>query len=151
MIGPASIEGFCWRAGAEKPSYADVSSLADAAADLPVTSPLTESIMDIVNAADDWLEAARKTVAKRNSGQKLGKCLQWMLASLDRALEQFTLRLQVPTASLLFNSDTCHIPSWSASQETSVKCMSPLLWAAAYSRAFRMAEGRPIYTSLHRM
>ena len=82
-------------AGAEKPQYADVSALADAAADLPVTSPLTEGIMDIVNAADDWLELARKTVAKRNSGQKLGKCLQWMLCSLDRALEQFTLRLQV--------------------------------------------------------
>ena len=82
-------------AGAEKPLYADVSALADAAADLPVTSPLTEGIMDIVNAADDWLELARKTVAKRNSGQKLGKCLQWMLCSLDRALEQFTLRLQV--------------------------------------------------------
>ena len=82
-------------AGAEKPMYADVSALADAAADLPVTSPLTEGIMDIVNAADDWLELARKTVAKRNSGQKLGKCLQWMLSSLDRALEQFTLRLQV--------------------------------------------------------
>ena len=97
----AVTEGSCWNAGAEKPSYADVSLLADAAADLPVTSPLTESIMDIVNAADDWLEAARKTVAKRNSGQKLGKCLQWMLASLDRALEQFTLRLQVTTTSLL--------------------------------------------------
>ena len=82
-------------AGSEKPMYADVSALADAAADLPVTSPLTEGIMDIVNAADDWLELARKTVAKRNSGQKLGKCLQWMLSSLDRALEQFTLRLQV--------------------------------------------------------
>lgn len=82
-------------AGVEKPLYADVSALADAAADLPITSPLTEGIMDIVNAADDWLELARKTVAKRNSGQKLGKCLQWMLCSLDRALEQFTLRLQV--------------------------------------------------------
>ncbi len=55
--------------------------------------------MDIVNAADDWLELARKTVAKRNSGQKLGKCLQWMLSSLDRALEQFTLRLQVRARS----------------------------------------------------
>ena len=82
-------------AGVEKPLYTDVSALADAAADLPITSPLTEGIMDIVNAADDWLELARKTVAKRNSGQKLGKCLQWMLCSLDRALEQFTLRLQV--------------------------------------------------------
>ena len=92
-----------------------MSSLADAAADLPVTSPLTESIMDIVNAADDWLEAARKTVAKRNSGQKLGKCLQWMLASLDRALEQFTLRLQVPVTSLFpFSQGTWHIASWSS-------------------------------------
>ena len=106
----AITEGPRWRAGAEKPSYADVSLLADAAADLPVTSPLTESIMDIVNAAEDWLEAARKTVAKRNSGQKLGKCLQWMLASLDRALEQFTLRLQVPASSLLpLNQDTYHL------------------------------------------
>ncbi len=76
-----------------------MSALADAAADLPVTSPLTEGIMDIVNAADDWLELARKTVAKRNSGQKLGKCLHWMLSSLDRALEQFTLRLQVRARS----------------------------------------------------
>ena len=115
---PAATEEFRWRAGAEKPSYADVSSLADAAADLPVTSPLTESIMDIVNAADDWLEAARKTVAKRNSGQKLGKCLQWMLASLDRALEQFTLRLQVHATSLLFfDHDTCYFAHWSGEAE----------------------------------
>ena len=82
-------------AGGEKPAYADVSALADAAAELLIVSPLTEGVLDMVNAADDWLELARKTVAKRNSGQKLGKCLGWMLSSLDRALEQFTLRLQV--------------------------------------------------------
>ena len=83
------------RADSEKPSYAELSALADAAAELPITSPLTEGVLDVVAAADDWLEAARKTVAKRNSGQKLGRCLGWMLASLERALEQFTLRLQV--------------------------------------------------------
>ena len=95
-------------AGAEKPLYADVSALADAAADLPITSPLTEGILDIVNAADDWLELVRKTVAKRNSGQKLGKCLQWMLSSLDRALEQFTLRLQVRAGLLSPDSPYIH-------------------------------------------
>ena len=77
-----------------------MSALADAAAELLIVSPLTEGVLDMVNAADDWLELARKTVAKRNSGQKLGKCLGWMLSSLDRALEQFTLRLQVRPCSL---------------------------------------------------
>ena len=138
----ADTEGFRWLAGAEKPSYADVSSLADAAAELPVTSPLTEGIMDIVNAADDWLEAARKTVAKRNSGQKLGKCLQWMLASLDRALEQFTLRLQVPRDVPSFlDQDICHRVEWpSEPMETCMNCILVPLLACAYCRACRMGR-----------
>ena len=34
-------------------------------------------------------------MAKRNSGQKLGRCLGWLLSSLDRALDQLTMRLEV--------------------------------------------------------
>lgn len=33
-------------------------------------------------------EKARRALAKRNSGQKLSRCLAWLLSSLDRALEQ---------------------------------------------------------------
>jgi hypothetical protein len=51
-------------------------------------------------AAEAWGERARRAMAKRNSGQKLGRCLGWLLASLERALEQLTARLEVCACSL---------------------------------------------------
>ena len=39
-------------------------------------------------AGEAWQEKARRALAKRNSGQKLSRCLAWLLASLDAALEQ---------------------------------------------------------------
>jgi hypothetical protein len=41
-----------------------------------------------VAAGEAWQEKARRALAKRNSGQKLSRCLAWLLASLDAALEQ---------------------------------------------------------------
>jgi phage shock protein A len=72
-----------------------MAALADAAAQLPIASRLTERVDEAVAAAEAWQERARRLLAKRNSGQKLSKCLHWVQSSLDRALEQLTMRLEV--------------------------------------------------------
>lgn len=81
--------------GASKPSIAEIAALADAVAGLPISSPLAERVEEAVAAAEAWQERARRLLAKRNSGQKLSKCLHWVQSSLDRALEQLKLRLEV--------------------------------------------------------
>ncbi|CAL8461880.1 g1411 [Coccomyxa elongata] len=81
------------RPGAEKPSYADMAALADGAAEVPIVSPLSGAVLDAVAAAEGWQERARRAMAKRNSGQKLSKCLTWLASSIERALEQLTMRV----------------------------------------------------------
>jgi hypothetical protein len=82
-------------AGGSKPAFAEMAALADAAADLPISSPLTERVGAAVAEAEAWQERARRLLAKRNSGQRLSKCLAWVQSSLDRALDQLTMRLEV--------------------------------------------------------
>lgn len=83
------------QAGGEKPSYAELAALADGAAELPIVSPMSGAVLESVAAAEAWQERARRAMAKRNSGQKLSKCLGWLASSIDRALEQLTMRVAV--------------------------------------------------------
>lgn len=100
----------CPRAGAEKPSYADMAALADGAAEVPIVSPLSGAVLDAVAAAEGWQERARRAMAKRNSGQKLSKCLTWLASSIERALEQLTMRVAVrPDAIFLLTYLVIHI------------------------------------------
>ncbi len=58
-------------------------------------SPMSGAVLEAVAAAEGWQERARRAMAKRNSGQKLSKCLSWLASSIDRALEQLTMRVTV--------------------------------------------------------
>ena len=62
-----------------------------------------------------WQECARRVMAKRNSGQKLGRCLGWLASSLDRALEQLTMRLEVGATRLCPGAlaQCIHFHAWS--------------------------------------
>lgn len=77
-----------------------MAALADGAAELPIVSPMSAAVLEAVTAAEGWQERTRRVMAKRNSGQKLSKCLSWLASSIDRALEQLTMRVAVRATRL---------------------------------------------------
>ena len=46
----------------------------------------------------DWLEAVRRTIAKRNSGMGVPKCIDTLGEWVDTAVDQFERRLEVRVA-----------------------------------------------------
>jgi hypothetical protein len=83
------------RAAGPRPPYAELARAAAAARGSPVTSALRAQVDGAVAGAEAWLERARRSVARRNSGVTLDRALELLARSVDNAVEQFERRLEV--------------------------------------------------------
>ena len=84
----------------EQPHFAEVSAIAASGRELLVQAPASRQVEAVVAAGETWREGCRRLLAKRNSGQRLGKCVKIMATGLERAVEQLQLRLQVRPLSI---------------------------------------------------
>lgn len=71
-----------------RPQLEEVSAVAAAAAGLPVRGDVTERVGAVLAAGETWRESCRRLWAKRNSGQRLDKCLAIAADGVDAALAQ---------------------------------------------------------------
>ena len=118
-------------AGGPKPEYAAVAALAGTGRSLAISTPLRGPALAAAAAAEAWLERTRRCLAKRNSGQRLRRCLAWLLDSLERAQAQWDLLLLVmpnlfslPCAQ--FTTDNCAVKCPTHAQARAcVPCVIP--------------------------
>ena len=81
--------------------------------ELLVQAEASKRVEAAVVAGEGWRENMRRLMAKRNSGNRLGKCIKMLVAGLDGALEQLDIRMQV--RSLLTEgaaTSACCRPIW---------------------------------------
>lgn len=79
----------------QKPLLEEFQVVESSAKATPITSVLRKVVDTAVADATEWLENCRKTIAKKNTGMRLDKCLEVMRLSIDSAIEQFERRLDM--------------------------------------------------------
>ena len=79
--------------------YAEVAEVAEEGRQLAIAVDAHNTVETAVAECEAWSNKARRLLAKRNSGQRLLSCIEFLSDTLERAQEQLTLCLQVDTYS----------------------------------------------------
>ena len=79
----------------EKPLFTEVLAIAVSGREMLVQAAASEKVEAVVAAAEEWQEDCRRVLCKKGTGLRLSKCIRVIKGTLNLALQQLQLKIQV--------------------------------------------------------